>query len=267
MILDWNADRASHAEAALAEQFYQAKLYDATGREVHYRVSRADLNSGWIEHIPAGQVGRYSVRLPAPLKIVNYATSLTIEGKGPDADGINSNYMPVGVLMEYINYKGEVEVREVMPQYVKYGTTDWHRRPQWLLQCTDIDKNEDRTFALSSIMHFDLLNKDAFDPHAHIIGAAPRSGRWKTVRAEHLKDNPACAVCGSKKLLNVHHIVPFHIDPDKELDRTNLITLCESPSMNHHLMLGHLGNWSSWNVDVVADAAAWLNKITGRPLW
>lgn len=266
MILDWNADRASSAELALAEQFYQAKVYDGNGKEVtEYRINRADLNSGWIEHIPQGQIGKYSVQLPAPLKIVSLDGNVVVEGKKPDSDGINSNYMPIGVLMEYMNYKGEVEVREVMPQYIKYGTTKYHLKPQWLLQCTDIDKNEERTFALSDIMQFDLIKSEAFNPHASLFGAVPRSGRWKGVRAEFLRAYPSCAACGSTKLLNVHHIEPFHIKPEKELDPTNLITLCEAPSMNHHLMLGHLGNWSSWNVTVEADAAAWFEKITNRP--
>lgn len=89
-----------------------------------------------------------------------------------------------------------------------------------------------------------------------------RSGRWPDVRAAHLKREPACAVCGARKGVEVHHVEPFHLWPARELDPTNLITLCKV----HHLWVGHLGNWESWNADVRADAAAWREKIKNRPV-
>lgn len=98
------------------------------------------------------------------------------------------------------------------------------------------------------------------------LGAAPRSPHWESVRDAHLKEHPACEVCGHKKNLNVHHVIPFHIDASKELDPSNLITLGNKcPTGNHHLLFGHLGNWKSWNVNVREDAAAWKKKISERP--
>ena len=95
-----------------------------------------------------------------------------------------------------------------------------------------------------------------------------RSPKWPAVRAAHLKAHPTCEACGegSTKILNVHHVVPFHVDPSKELDEANLITLCEGPVVNCHLHFGHLRNWKSWNVDVRKDAAEWLKKIKDRPM-
>ena len=94
-----------------------------------------------------------------------------------------------------------------------------------------------------------------------------RSSKWPTARAAHLKDHGTCAVCNGTKNLEVHHIKPFHVDPSLELDPTNFITLCESGKngINCHLLVGHLGNFKSVNLDVVADAAAWNTKITTRP--
>jgi 5-methylcytosine-specific restriction protein A len=92
-----------------------------------------------------------------------------------------------------------------------------------------------------------------------------RDPHWPSVERAHLKLFPTCAACGSKKLLNVHHILPFHLWPELELVEKNLITLCESPAHNCHLIFGHLLNWASWNTDVVAEAAAYLQKVLDRP--
>ena len=37
---------------------------------------------------------------------------------------------------------------------------------------------------------------------------------------------------------------------DLELDDRNFITLCERPLLQHHLLLGHLGSWQSFNRDI-----------------
>jgi hypothetical protein len=88
-----------------------------------------------------------------------------------------------------------------------------------------------------------------------------RSGKWPKVRKSFLEQNPYCAVCGSKKKLNVHHIVPFHIDQSRELDPSNLITLCEGDVVNCHLLFGHFMNFRNFNPNVVEDAAIWNGKL------
>lgn len=95
-----------------------------------------------------------------------------------------------------------------------------------------------------------------------------RNGHWPTVRKQHLEANPNCAVCGaSKGKIEVHHIQEFSRHPDLELDPTNLITLCENGAngLNCHLAVGHLGNFKSFNANVVADAKTVADKIKNRP--
>jgi 5-methylcytosine-specific restriction protein A len=60
-------------------------------------------------------------------------------------------------------------------------------------------------------------------------------------------------------------IEPFHLNPARELDPTNFITLCESAGHNCHLIFGHLLAWASWNASVLADAAAYRSKLLARP--
>jgi len=83
-----------------------------------------------------------------------------------------------------------------------------------------------------------------------------RNPRWPSVRDEHLKNNPTCAVCGGTKKLEVHHIIPFSNDPELELDPNNLITLCESASNGIlcHQCVGHAGSYRRYNPNVVEDA-------------
>lgn len=101
-------------------------------------------------------------------------------------------------------------------------------------------------------------------------GKAPagaiRSTKWPTVRKHHLEKHPTCAVCNSTIQLEVHHIVPFARDPEKELDPNNLITLCENSNdgVICHLLFGHLGNYQFVNPDVVEDAKVWNKKFNNR---
>jgi len=88
-----------------------------------------------------------------------------------------------------------------------------------------------------------------------------RSSRWETVRKHFLLTCPSCAACGATKHLQVHHIKPFHLHPELELDVKNLIVLCEGKENLCHLNVGHLGNWHKENPDVVMDAAKILMKM------
>lgn len=90
-----------------------------------------------------------------------------------------------------------------------------------------------------------------------------RSSKWPRVRKTHLKDNPRCFVCNGKRALEVHHVKPFRISPELELDPHNLITLCNHRAC--HLMYGHLGSFRSWNPLVWVMAANMKKAIRGRP--
>ena len=52
-------------------------------------------------------------------------------------------------------------------------------------------------------------------------------------------DYSQCAWCGTKKDLQVHHIIPVSVDPYLADDRTNLVCLCRT----HHLEVAHNGNF------------------------
>lgn len=52
-----------------------------------------------------------------------------------------------------------------------------------------------------------------------------RGSRWKLIAKAIRKKHPFCALCGTTRVLDIHHIVPFRLTQDNEDD--NLIPLCK----------------------------------------
>ena len=81
-----------------------------------------------------------------------------------------------------------------------------------------------------------------------------RSPQWRSLERHFLVANPECAACGGWVLLQVHHVVPVSVDPERELKWSNLVALCMGPRLCH-FVLGHHSNWHDYNPDVLRDAA------------
>lgn len=109
------------------------------------------------------------------------------------------------------------------------------------------------------------------DPCAALPGVAfapkrPRSPGWRALRESHLGRHPACLACGRTARLEVHHVRPFHLFPELELEEGNLMTLCEAGpgGMSCHHLVGHGGNWADYIADPAKYARAMLRMIEGR---
>ena len=55
------------------------------------------------------------------------------------------------VLIHYTNYKQETAWRSIIPGLIRFGATEHHTEPQWLLEAHDVAKNSQRTFAMRDI--------------------------------------------------------------------------------------------------------------------
>ena len=55
------------------------------------------------------------------------------------------------VTIDYTNWKGEREKRQILPLRLFFGTSEWHPTPQWLLEALDLGRHQPRTFALSGM--------------------------------------------------------------------------------------------------------------------
>ncbi len=111
---------------------------------------------------------------------------------------------------------------------------------------------------LKSISHtFHLIRH-----HFRDVGlSSKRSPKWQTIKKHFLQTNPTCAVCGNNVHLNVHHILPFHLFPELELDVNNLITLCMF-RLECHLRIGHGSNYAGFNKNIIRDAAILRKDIS-----
>ena len=95
--------------------------------------------------------------------------------------------------------------------------------------------------------------------------ALARSSHWKAIRDKHLHWHPYCAACGTFSDVEVHHIESYRLNPSRELDPDNLITLCRK----HHFQIGHDADgpgprkprWFDSNPFVRRDAAAELARV------
>jgi len=79
-----------------------------------------------------------------------------------------------------------------------------------------------------------------------------RSSQWPRIRNLFLSKMPICGVCFERDMskLEVHHIIPFSLDPSLELEMSNMITLCNDKAMNCHLIWGHFNSWKKVNPDI-----------------
>ena len=53
----------------------------------------------------------------------------------------------------YKNWRGEEAVRNIIPIGLYWGSTEYHKDKQWLLDVYDIDKDANRTYAFKDIKY------------------------------------------------------------------------------------------------------------------
>ena len=63
---------------------------------------------------------------------------------------MSTEYIPI-LQFEYKNWLGKISKRKVIPYEVWYGSTEFHKKEQYLLRAFDVDKNAERNFALKDI--------------------------------------------------------------------------------------------------------------------
>ena len=73
---------------------------------------------------------------------VNLRTAAEIEAERKEQKAI---------VFWYRNYKGEEGYRRVIPISMRFGTSEWHKEPQWLLLADDTVNGKQREFAMRDI--------------------------------------------------------------------------------------------------------------------
>ena len=58
----------------------------------------------------------------------------------------------------YTNWKGETRIRTILPLSIEFKSTTWHKEEQWILNAIDVEKNEERGFALADIIKWNITD-------------------------------------------------------------------------------------------------------------
>ncbi len=81
---------------------------------------------------------------------------------------------------------------------------------------------------------------------------------WQKCKREFFKIVPReCVLCGYKKNVHLHHVLPRHLYPQFAVDHTNLIALCK----DCHFHSGHGNNYRNYNKNI-RDVAFYANEHT-----
>jgi predicted DNA-binding transcriptional regulator YafY len=55
------------------------------------------------------------------------------------------------ITFDYTNYKGETGKRNAQVISIFYGSNQWHKNDQWLMEGYDMDKKDFRYFAMNAM--------------------------------------------------------------------------------------------------------------------
>lgn len=51
----------------------------------------------------------------------------------------------------YKNRRGETSIRTILPGNMVFGSNEWHPEEQWFLKALDIERGQERSFAMKDI--------------------------------------------------------------------------------------------------------------------
>lgn len=63
------------------------------------------------------------------------------------------------LIFHYRNFRGEAAYRRVRPLRIRFGTSEWHTEPQWLMLAYDLENDKEREFAMRDMKSF-VGNRD-----------------------------------------------------------------------------------------------------------
>lgn len=58
---------------------------------------------------------------------------------------------------DYVNWKGEKEFMKVEVGEFYYGTNEYHKEPQWLMEAYDLNKQVHRMFAMKNMSNIKYI--------------------------------------------------------------------------------------------------------------
>jgi hypothetical protein len=71
--------------------------------------------------------------------------------KLPSKKGKAPPVQPKAVI-DYLNHRNSQRPRTILPLLVRWGSTEWHPEPGWILEAYDFEKHAQRSFACKNII-------------------------------------------------------------------------------------------------------------------
>jgi len=71
-----------------------------------------------------------------------------------DPTYLSLSFLDRSIKVKYKNWKGEIGIRNIVPLFMRYGNTKYHKEDQWLMDVWDVDKDTERTYAMMDIIEF-----------------------------------------------------------------------------------------------------------------
>lgn len=106
----------------------------------------------WEEDILRTADNRYEAEALAPRlnqRTPKAAIDRFYEVRKRDREAMSSRKL---LEIDYTNHRGERTTRRVLPYgTMRFGTSEFHKTPQWLIPAFDLDRKADREFALKDI--------------------------------------------------------------------------------------------------------------------
>ena len=69
--------------------------------------------------------------------------------------------------------------------------------------------------------------------------------------------HPECAICGNPNNIEIHHVIPVHIDITMSCNFKNFVSACDSNNNGCHRWLCHFGDFKNkWNLNIRQYAIA-----------
>lgn len=94
---------------------------------------------------------------------VEYASGLLrnkLDALNLEQDTLNLQINKEPLIVVYTNWRSETSQRKLLPMSVWYGTTEYHKTPQWFMKAKDVNKDVVRDFAILDFDKFISGNAD-----------------------------------------------------------------------------------------------------------
>lgn len=145
---------------------------------------------------------------------------------------------PKVILIDYVNWKGERELRHILPRSATGGPSapfwdanEWHETPQWLWLVWDLDKADHRMFALSGI-------------HAMLPYEEPKNDFGKQLREARNAEGKALLDVANVLKISTMHIIQMEQGDRQPPDAVDIRKICQMLAIGPIRMLEAARVWA-----------------------